>query len=298
MEKGVLKMETDYSDSDFLIEWKKAVWLKTETHFTIHMEDGSKYYSTITSLNDTVARILSDSNTYITIKPQNIVFLNPFEDRFIERLSASIDIGLDIAKAENLRTLSTRSFLGYQTQKWSTDISYNGLRTIQDSTDLIRRQEGNLNFRLTLPKRWFAIATFSFLSNTEQKLDLRSNAQVGLGKFLIRNNRAYWGAKFGLNRNIERYSNETADRNSWEGFLGSELNLYDFNDFSLSSTIVVYPGITDLKRIRADGGLDLKYDLPHDFYIKISVSVNYDNRPADDASEFDYVLHTGFGWEL
>ena len=122
-------------------------------------------------------------------------------------------------------------------------------------------------------------------------------AQLGLGRFIIRTNSSYWGAKLGANRNIERYSNETEDRNSWEGYLGSELNLYDIGDFSLLTILMVYPGITEKGRWRGDFNLDTKYDLPYDFYIKIGLTFNYDNRPAEGASETDYIIQTGLGWE-
>ena len=105
------------------------------------------------------------------------------------------------------------------------------------------------------------------------------------------------GVKLGANRNIERYSADTPNRNSWEGYLGSELNLYDIGDLDLLTSIMVYPGITEKGRWRSDLNCDLKYDLPIDFYIKIGFTINYDNRPAEGASETDYVIQTGFGWE-
>jgi hypothetical protein len=137
----------------------------------------------------------------------------------------------------------------------------------------------------------------SGLSNTEQKLDLRLNAQLGLGNFLVRTGSMYWGAKLGVNRNLERYSNETEDHASWEGFLGTEVNLFDMGDVSLLFSIIAYPSMTDPGRLRTDSNLDFKYDLPLDFYINLGVSLNSDNRPAEDAGKIDYVLYTGFGWE-
>lgn len=60
---------------------------------------------------------------------------------------------------------------------------------------------------------------------------------------------------------------------------------------------MAYPGITAKERFKSDFTLDTKYDLPYDFYIKIGLTINYDNRPAEGASELDYVFQTGFGWE-
>lgn len=297
LDKGILKIETNYSDSDFLIEWKEVVWVITQSNFQINLSSGEQYFSSLQSLNDSIVKIYSDSNNAIAVNIQNIVFLNPYDDRFGDRFDASIDVGTELAKAQNVKSFTTRSNLSYKADKWSSDMSFNTLLKSQDETETIRRTDGGINYRFILTGQLYSIFTLSFLSNTEQKLDLRSNTQLGVGLYFIRTNSAYWSGKVGANRNIENYSNETPDRDSWEAYVGTELDLYDIGDFSLTTNMTAYPGITDTKRFRFDGGLDLKYDLPFDFYIKLGVSVNYDNRPAQGASEIDYVLQSGVGWE-
>jgi hypothetical protein len=103
--------------------------------------------------------------------------------------------------------------------------------------------------------------------------------------------------KAGVSRNIEKYSSATGDRNTWEGVLGAELNLYNSGDLKLLTTAASYPSLTESGRWRVDINVDTKYDLPLDFYIKLAASFNYDNRPAEGASQTDYVFQTGFGWE-
>ena len=163
--------------------------------------------------------------------------------------------------------------------------------------DPTKRNEGAYNIRFSLTRRLYTIATVSFLSNTSDHLDLRLNTQVGLGAYIVRTNRAYWGGKAGVNRNNEAYTDPANDRKSWEGYLGTEVDLYDIGDLSLKSTLMVYPGFTELGRIRTDFGLDVKYDFPLDFYLGIGFSLNYDNQPVADTSPLDYVFQIGFGWE-
>ncbi|OQX78479.1 MAG: hypothetical protein B6D61_05360 [Bacteroidetes bacterium 4484_249] len=137
----------------------------------------------------------------------------------------------------------------------------------------------------------------SFLSNTEQKLDLRTVGKLGIGKYVIHNNHTYWGFEGGGTYNNENYWDKTDDKESWEGYFGTELNMFDIGDLSLLTKAMAYPSITEAGRWRADFNFDMNYDLPLDFYIKLGFSLNYDNRPVEGASETDYVLHTGFGWE-
>jgi len=71
----------------------------------------------------------------------------------------------------------------------------------------------------------------------------------------------------------------------------------DAGDLSLVVGVVAYPSFTESGRWRMDADTDLKYDLPFDFYIKLGGSLNFDNRPAEGASQRDYVFQSGFGWE-
>ncbi len=297
MDRGVAVVSTDYSDSDFKIEWNKIQKIHTQTEFFIALSDGRKFFGKIVSKDSVSVHIVTISDLIIECRLNDIVFLKPYKKSFFDRLYASIDVGLSLTKAQNLRQLSTRSTIGYRTRLWTLDASFNSLNSTQNDVEPIKRSDGKIDYRYVLPRNWYSIATVSLQSNTEQLLALRMNAQLGMGRFLIRTNYSYWGAKLGANRNIERYSGETPNRSSWEGYLGSELNLYDIGDLSLLTIIMVYPGITEKGRWRSDLNCDVKYDLPFDFYIKIGFTINYDNRPAEGASEADYVIQTGLGWE-
>jgi len=171
------------------------------------------------------------------------------------------------------------------------------LQSTQDDVDDIRRTESELNYRYVIGNSWYSIVTFSTLSNNEQLLDLRFNSQLGIARFLFRTNKAYWGIIAGANRNFETYSSESEDRKSWEGYVTTELNLYDIDDFSLLFSSTLYAGITEAGRWRSNTKMDIKYDLPLDFYIKIGATLNYDNKPIEGVSKVDYIIQTGLGWE-
>ena len=297
MQRGVLVIETDYSDSDFTIEWKKITWIKTESQFLITLANGEKYFGHLESQTDSTVNILTEEGESLLVDQEDIVYLSAYDDKFLDRLSASISVGLDMAKANNLRQFSTRSSLGYKAEKWNTGASLYNLTSAQDDVDDIQRTEADVSFSYLLPYKLYGIATVSYLSNTEQNIDNRVNAQLGAGRFLIQNNDLDWGVKLGANRNIERYSNDTEDRESWEGFLGTDFNVFDLGDLDLLLSLMAYPSITEAGRWRTDSKFDIKYEFPMDIFIKMGFSLNYDNRPAEGASETDYVFNISVGWD-
>jgi len=297
MQRGILQIETDYSDSDFKIEWDKTTEIYSVSQFLINLSNGEKFFGTLESIGDSIIQIVTDENEIIEVRNEDIVYLNAYDDKFLDRFSASISFGFDMAKARNLKQLTTRSSLGYKAEKWNTGASFYNLSSTQDDTEDIHRREADVSFSYLLPYKLYGIATVSYLSNTEQSIDSRINAQLGVGRYLVQSNRMDWGLKVGVNRNIEYYSNDTEDRQSWEGYFGTDYNIFDLGDLDLLFSILAYPSFTEPGRWRSDSKFDIKYEFPLDFFVKMGVSLNYDNRPAEGASETDYVFNISFGWE-
>ena len=298
LERNILKIETDYSDSDFTIEWDGIKEIYTTTNFLITLTNGSRYNGSINSSDPDKITITTDEDGMLTVNPDEIVYLDDMDKGFWSQLYASIDIGFDLSKSNNLRSFSSRSSIGYIARRWQLDGTFNRMTSKQDDVDDIERTDGKIAFKYFLPNDWYPTASVDFMSNTELQLNLRTSGKLGFGKYLVHSNELYWGFSVGANFNDEDYTPpELDDRQSLEGFLGTELNLFNVGDLSLMTNFVAYPSFTESGRWRSDFKFDVKYDLPLDFYIKAGFDLNYDNQPAEGSPEFDYVLHTGIGWE-
>lgn len=300
MSRGVLMMETPYSDKDFAIELDGVKEIYCSTYFLITLTNGDRYYGNLKSTGPRSVVIMTDDGQEIEVKLNDIVIMNDVDQDFWSRLYASIDIGLNITKANDFRQVSMRSTAGYHAKRWDLNAAYNNLTSIQENAENVERTDANIGYRYYLPKDWYLISSITFLSNTEQRLDLRSTLNIGFGKYLVHTNRKYWSIGAGVNLNREQFSSDVNDRNSIESFFGSELNLFDVGDVDLFTRFLAYPSLTESDRWRTDFNFDTKYDLPYidDFYVKLGFTLNYDNQPVEGAEELDYIFHTGFGWEL
>jgi putative salt-induced outer membrane protein YdiY len=299
MDKGVLTIETDYSKKDFQVEWYGIAELYTKSKFLITLRDGRRLTGNVQSLPGTgrlLIQMADSQQAVVTFR--ELVFLKELQSGFWDRMKASIDFGLSFTKANNLRQMSTRSSLGYLSTRWQLDAYYNANRSVQDSIADIRRTEAGISYRIFLPKDWYGQGSVNLLSNTEQALRLRTTSKAGVGKMVLHTNRKYWGVGMGLSFLHETFTNATPTRNSIEAYAGSEISLFDLENLNLFNTVFLYKGITEGERWRCDVKLDLKYDLPKDFYLKPGLTLNYDNRPAIAGRELDYVFVLNIGWEL
>ncbi len=298
LQTGVLKLETDYSDKDFTIEWNKVREIYTTGTFVISLSDGDRINGSIKSDPTDSSRVLIfERGGMKSASRMDIVFLKVVENSFMGRFDASFDLGIILAKANDLRQLISKGNFGYMGPFWGSEASYDIVRSVQDSVRT-RRTEANFNGRLLLENSWFLILSAKFLQDDEQKLKLRSTTNAGAGYFVVNTNKIYFGTSAGIAWTNEQFTDDTPIRNSLEGAFGIELNLFDIEDFSLLTKTYFYPSITERGRIRLDFKIELKYDLPLEFYIKLGYSHNYDNQPITGVSEHIFKLDTTIGWEL
>lgn len=297
MEKGVLEIDVPYGKENFKIKWADVKRIFTHNTFLVTINT-KLYRGKMNSISDENVTIVSDDKVLVTSKIKEILYINETKESFKSRLSASFEVGFNLTKALNSKQFSLKSTFGYTTDKAALKASFSILKTNQNNAEPIKRTDGLLNYRRILVNRWYAITSLVTLSNTQQKIDLRANTQLGIGNYIHANSKGYWGIKSGINNNIEKFSNNNNSLNSWEGYLGTELNLYDMEDFNLALVFMNYSSFTDSGRYRADLTFDIKYDLPLNLFVKAGISYNYDNKPTSGASTSDYVLRTGIGWEL
>ncbi len=300
MNKGVLIMETDYSDSDFKITWKDIITVNSSQNYLITLTDGTRVNSDlITKPGDSAQVTLNVNGEEVLYKITDIVYLKAVKDSFISRLDASLSLGFNFTKSNALKQFTVRSDFAYTGSKWGFTGGYNSVLSSQDSVADTKRTDANIGAKYFLRNDWYAMLSADFLSNDEQKLKLRSTTRAGMGKYLIHSNRTYLTTGGGLAWNNERYTTpDQSDKNSLEAFAGIGYNMFDFDDISLNTNLVAYPSLTEGGRLRADFSLDLKYDLPLDFFIMAGFTYNYDNKPVEGASSVDYVIQTTFGWKL
>ena len=298
MDRGVLIIETDYSDSDFEIEWNKISSVHSKNIFIVSLTDGVRLIGTLNGDRNEY-KIQTEDAIYIK-DTKSIVTIEPLDETILGRLSASLGVGYNITKANNLHQFNMRSSLGYFAQSWKADGSFDAVYSEQDSVAQTKRIDAQVSYKYFLISDWYASVSSDFLQNDEQKLQLRSTPKIGFGNYIIHSNSVYLSVGGGLSGNFENYTDPNLEtRNSSEIFFNAELNMFDFGDLSLLTNTIAYKNLDESDRIRNDFKIDLKYDLlGSDFYIKLGYTLNYDSHPIEGAGTTDYVIQTTFGWDL
>jgi hypothetical protein len=298
LRSSVLKMETPYSDSDFSIDFNEVVEIKIQKLCFVILTGGRRLTGYIRSEKPNEFTFTDRFGNKSTYKINELVVLDELDDLFWKRISGYIDLSYNLTKANNTSQLTIGGGLSYRGPKWVSSAKINALNSNQDNTEQISRTDINAELQRTLTSKWYLLSNLSYLSNTEQSLDARYAIRVGGGRYMALTNKLSWGLNAGLNFNIEDFSDATTDRESAELFIGTNLDMFDYKDWSLKTNINVFPSLSESGRWRVDYNLDIKWDLPLDFYVKTSLQFNYDNRAASTGSDFDYIWTSGVGWSF
>ncbi|KJF42430.1 DUF481 domain-containing protein [Draconibacterium sediminis] len=300
MKRGVLVYDTDYADSDFQVDWEEIEGIVSTRLLIIYTVDGKKYNGGLNSLPDEPKKItIQTLDDNISVNMDQIVEITSLEQRIIDRIIISIDAGLSYSKANNVRQTSAAAKVSYRGIKWNISAQFNNVGTTQDNVEPLKRTDGGVTLVRDIWGNGMILGGAEFLSNSEQMLDLRSTFRAGLGLYLLRTNHMYMQSGLGLAFSQEKYGGDNpTSQGSFEGLGLFDFNAYDLGDLSFQFKLTTYPSLSDWGRWRIDMDTSLKYDLPLDFYVKLSYVHNFDSDPlVAGVAKNDFVFKTSLGWE-
>ena len=229
----------------------------------------------------------------------DLVVFDIIGSTFFRRFRAYIDVSYNLTRADNASQISVGGGLRYISPQWKSSLDFSALDSHRNNADNISWVSAQLDVQRVTNNRNFLLGGLAYLSNTEQSLQGRYLFRLGFGRYMVLSNKLAWGVNLGINYNVENFNDMTTlAQQSVELGIGTELDMFDFKNWTLKSTLIVYPSLSESGRWRADYNLYFKWNLPLDFYLKPNLQFNYDNQAASRGSEFDYIFTLGVGWKF
>lgn len=249
----------------------------------------------------------SASEQHLGIKTGEMVHIMPFREiiriiplksAFWKRLDGSLSIGYDFKKSTSVSTLTYDFHNRYTRTKLMVDVNFSGNYTTQKDKDPSTRQDLNLWARKTMRKKWFYGGYTGYQHNSELGLDLRILVGTGIGKHLVQSNLHLLDLTLGIQGNQEWIRNVQNSTTNLESVVQVNYSLfkYDSPESSINISINISPSLSDWGRLRSDSNITLSQEIVSDFTISLNVYNNFDNRPAEAASNYDWGISTSLGY--
>ena len=123
----------------------------------------------------------------------------------------------------------------------------------------------------------------------------------GMGQSIKATNRQELSLGGGLAAIAEQTLSESSFEESLEayGILTSQVFIWDGLETDLSTSLWVFPSLTETDRIRVELSSRLRQEVALDFFISLSLFYSYDSKPrAEKVQTSDIGLITSLGWTL
>jgi hypothetical protein len=299
LDQGRLEYKTDDMGT-LSIKWDKIVQITSNKFFQVETSRGQKFYGTIVEPTDTGTMVVQLIETY-TLPMISVVKINPIKQTFWSGLDGYIDIGASFKKSRRVFELNAAAEVRFRSRKWGFKLNGSTDFQRQDSVPSIRRDNAALQVERLLANKWSVAVKNEWSSNSEQSLDLRT--QFGLSGIwtITQTNQHLLRTSVGVNLNREKYVGSDTVAVSGEGVIGGEFLAFRFDSpkLDINTSFYVFPGITDLGRVRMQLDNRVSYELLKDFTVSLTFYDSFDSRPPSAAArKNDFTVTFGLGWKF
>jgi putative salt-induced outer membrane protein YdiY len=243
-------------------------------------------------------RVVTVSDT-VEVAVAEIVKMTNVNKTLWSRFDGYVELGFNYAKANNATNFNFATSIDYRAPKWLFGFSLNSRFQDQDDAESFRRNQGTLYGNYLLPKTWYVGAFTQLEQNQQLDLDLRFLLGAIGGRDILQSNRVEWNWLVGVLSNREEYTGLEATTSA-EALVGTRFSFFTFGDWEndLSSSLLVYPSLSESGRVRSDFDVSYRQDMFGDLYFRLSFYHQYDSEPPPGASDVDYGTTLALGWGI
>jgi len=300
--KGLARGKLDYSTDDagrLSIEWEKVARITSATSFDVEDSFGKRYFGRLMpSTRD--GYVVFENGGADTLSVMSVIGMTPVNAKFVERLSAYLDLGFTLAKANQATTFSVSGRANYRAPKIGGQFTLDSYAQGQENVPTTTRNTLRQSVSWYLQPRWSTTALIQLEQNEELDLDHRVTGGGAFDHVLRHTNQMELSLGAGLVGTQEQFSSgPTSEANtSVEGLLTAEWEAYHFDSPKLdfNTSIALFPSISQAGRVRGQGGFRLVYEVFKDFNAGFRLTDTFDSSPPEGASKNDYVTELTIGW--
>jgi hypothetical protein len=304
LEHGYLFIGLDYVDGTVNVDWRKVESVESTQLFVITDANGIVRVGSISKAGGSAEQdsslTVNAGQSRTTISKSRVASIQQTEATFWHDFHGGVSSGLNFVKSNNQTQYSLNANLDYVRQYWlvssQLQSSFSGSLSVPSN---LHNDVSTYGLRTISATNYVVIGISDFLRSDEQQLALRAALGGGAGRFIKNTDTSRVLLLGGAVWTHERYDTGGAPTfNSADGMAGAILEYFRFKTTNLSTSVLAYPGFSDLGRIRVDGKATIKYELIKNLYLSFGFYLNYDSQPRRPTAKSDYGATSSVGWSF
>ena len=300
LERGLLRFKTDAAGT-IRIEWDDVAYVTSDQNIQVETQEGLRFLGHLGQPSDEFTVSIETQSGTFELDARRVVAMTPIKETVTGRFDGDVSAGYDFTKATEQTQLNFALNMDYRTELRIFSLSADGLVSDGGTTDASQRHNLDFTYRRLRPNRWIYSGIVKLSRNDQLGIDLRTSAGAGIGRIIQQTNSTNLLLEGGLIRNRENVSGGLESENNWEAFASLRWDWfrYDLPELDLSSSLVVFPNLTDSGRVRSEFNINFRWEFIDDFFWSLRYWSSRDNRPTDpEASTIDYGINTSLGWDF
>jgi putative salt-induced outer membrane protein YdiY len=302
LESGVLYIDLDYVSGSVGVDWLQVDTIESSGGFQVLFKNGERVAGQISKISETKApgkdfEVQSRNATVHTAAP-DVVNMESAKRSIWRQLTGSIDFGYSFTSGNSQSQANSDASVGYLSTKWSGNVSFVSSFSGQPGSSKTKLVELQTLDAVFVSRNSFVAGLGDFLHSSQQDLTLRTTLGGGFGRYLIHTNQNVLAWLAGAVYTHETFTSAAAQppAQNAEALAGLEYQLFRFKRYSLQSQILVYPGLSDIGRIRTTTKTTFSMKLVNNLHTDFSFWDNFDSRPPNGAKRNELGVSNSIGW--
>jgi hypothetical protein len=204
-----------------------------------------------------------------SLRLESVIEITPLSAKFTQRVKSYLDLGFTLAKANTATTLSVSGNVDYRGPQIGTEFAFDSYAQGQESVETTTRNTLRQSVSWYLPHRWSAVGLAQLEQNDELDLDHRVTAGGAMNRVLKHSNQMELSSGVGVVGTQEQFTSDlgTSSSTSLEGLLVANWDAYRYDSPKLdfSTSLALFPSISQAGRVRGQLQFRLEYELFKDF---------------------------------
>jgi hypothetical protein len=300
LEYGILQVNTDAMGT-INVEWPSVRTVQSRYDFYIELIGGRYHYGGIDTSQEGTLVILDEGATQERVKMLDVTRLSQVESTFWQRINGTLSVGYNFTKSNDISVSSLNFNATYRSERQESQLTASTLSTKSPESGTSDRDQISYTIRFPRPNRNFWMLLSALERNEELGIEGRIQAGAAIGRHLLQRSYTEVTAMAGLTFNQEWITGEEGGQQSLEGVLGLGWRIFRFNDpeTTLTSSVLLYPSITESGRYRSETNITLSRELIDDLTFDLSFYNSSDSDPPDEnAAKSDYGIVTSLGYKF
>jgi len=304
LRRGNLSFDTEEMDI-VKIDWDDIAFLTSSDIFEVTLVSGAELFGSLQSA-DTAVLVIVGTASADTVPFEDVIEIGPIEAGFFARTNGFVDLGTNLAKANDMASVLAKGRFSYQSPKWGFDVKGESYWQRQESvsedsdttTERTSRNSASLTAKRFLGGKWALTGGGVIEQNQELDLDLRVLGLLGGVYAIIRNQSLELSAAAGAAANSEEYAGEGRST-SGEILAEVRFDVFDIGDLDFYTDVSTFVNPSGGGRFRSNLDARIAWEIIDDFIIGLNITESYDSRPPSEGAtkrDFQYAFSIGWSW--